>query len=266
MTISIIVPTYKPDNYLFDCLSSIKNQTISHNLFEIIIVLNGCNEPYYTQIDTFVKEHFNNNIQCKLIQTERAGVSSARNIGLDLAEGDYIAFVDDDDILVNDYLESLLKVSNENSIGVANVKVFQDDLSVESDDYISKSYRKNISTSPTSIFLLRSFLSSSCAKLIHKEIIKNRRFDNRFRIGEDSLFMFLISDKIKEIRLASTIYYRRKRYDSASQIKRKNKEKIANSLALIKTFSAIYFKNIPNYRLSLFLSRLVAVFISIFKQ
>jgi glycosyltransferase involved in cell wall biosynthesis len=265
MEISVIIPTYKPDNYLFDCLLSLKNQTISHDLFEIIIVLNGCKEPYYSQIDLYINESFKDNIKCKLIQTETAGVSSARNIGIDLSEGDYIAFVDDDDILSKDYLESLLKVSNKNSIGVANVKVFQDNLLVLRDDYISKCFHKNINISPTSVFSLRSFLSSSCAKLISKEIITHRRFDHRFQIGEDSLFMFTISDRIKEIRLADTIYYRRKRLTSVSQTKRKNKEKILNTWVLIKAFSSIYFKNVINYRLSLYLSRLVAVFVSTFR-
>lgn len=265
MEISVIIPTYKPDNYLFDCLLSLKNQTISHDLFEIIIVLNGCKEPYYSQIDIFININFKNNIKCKLIQTEMAGVSSARNIGIDLSEGDYIAFVDDDDILSNNYLESLLIVSNRYSIGVADVKAFQDNLSVLSNDYISKSFHKNINISPTSVFLLRSFLSSSCAKLINKEIIKHRHFDHRFQVGEDSLFMFSISDEIKEIRLTDTIYYRRKRLTSASQTKRKNGEKIINAWTLIKAFSSIYFKNGFNYRFSLYLSRLVAVIISIFK-
>ena len=51
MLISVIIPTYKPGNYIIECLKSLANQTLSPNCFEIIIVLNGCREPY----EEFVK-------------------------------------------------------------------------------------------------------------------------------------------------------------------------------------------------------------------
>ncbi len=70
MLISVIIPTYKPEDYLFDCLFSIKNQTISHESFEIIIVLNGCKYPYQEQIEIFMEKHFEDDIKIKMIQTD----------------------------------------------------------------------------------------------------------------------------------------------------------------------------------------------------
>jgi glycosyltransferase involved in cell wall biosynthesis len=263
MIVSVIIPTYKPDNYLFDCLLSLKNQTLQHDLFEIIIVLNGCKDPYQNQIETFINKNILNDIKSTLIQNDIANVSIARNIGINASEGEFIAFIDDDDIVSNDYLELLLAVSNNNSIGVADVKVFTKNLLNLTEDYISKCFHKNINLSPTSVFKLRSFLSSSCAKLISKEIIKHRRFDDRFTIGEDSLFMFTISDEIKEIRLVNTFYYRRNRPTSASQTPKTMKFRIFNTLALLKSFSLIYVKNAFKYRFLLYLSRLVAVILNI---
>ena len=50
MKISVIVPTYKPQAYLWKCLDSIYNQTFPKKDYELLLVLNGCNEPYHTQI------------------------------------------------------------------------------------------------------------------------------------------------------------------------------------------------------------------------
>lgn len=265
LLISVIIPSYKPKDYFYECLNSIKNQDISQELYEVIIVLNGCNEPYQGEIEAFINQNFQQKCKITLIQTDIAGVSNARNMGIDVAEGQYIAFVDDDDLLSVNYLSSLIHGCNQNSLTVSNVKVFQNDLNVLNDDYISNCYIKNCSTSSRSIFKLRSFLSSSCAKLISREMIENRKFDIRFTIGEDSLFMFTISDKIKEIRMVDTVYYRRKRTTSASQTPKTLKEKFVITKALLFAFNKIYFNHIFRYRFSLYLSRIVAVLLNLFR-
>lgn len=55
MLVSVIVPTYKPSSYIYECLDSLFRQTLDNNLFEILIVLNGCEEPYLTMINEYVK-------------------------------------------------------------------------------------------------------------------------------------------------------------------------------------------------------------------
>lgn len=103
--ISVIIPTYKPKEYLWDCLESLERQTLPPNEFEIIIVLNGCNEPYYSQI----KKHIEStSLNINFIHTLLGGVSNARNLGLDAANGDYISFIDDDDYVSESFLEYLL--------------------------------------------------------------------------------------------------------------------------------------------------------------
>ena len=95
MKISVIVPTYQPANYLWECLDSLCRQTLAPKEFEVVIVLNGCNEPYFGRIQQYIHAHQNHNFQ--LIQTEVGGVSNARNIGIDQSKGEYLAFLDDDD-------------------------------------------------------------------------------------------------------------------------------------------------------------------------
>ena len=91
MKISVIIPSYKPKGYLWECLESLYNQTFPSNDFEILLVLNGCCEPYKSQIEEFLKGKDMCNV-C-LIQTNQLGVSNARNIGLDRAKGDCISLL-----------------------------------------------------------------------------------------------------------------------------------------------------------------------------
>ena len=53
MKISVIIPTYKPQVYLWECLDTVYAQTFSKKEFEVILVLNGCNEPYNSQIQEY---------------------------------------------------------------------------------------------------------------------------------------------------------------------------------------------------------------------
>ena len=101
--ISVIIPTYKPQTYLWECLDSLRNQTLSHNDFEIIIVLNGCTEPWKSQISRYIATKMQS-MNVKFIHTEQAGVSNARNIALDLVKGEYVTFIDDDDLVSPSYL------------------------------------------------------------------------------------------------------------------------------------------------------------------
>ena len=105
MRISVIVPSYKPQSYTWECLDSLCNQTIDKSQYEVIVVLNGCNEPYNAVLKQYLDKH--PEINWNYIQTDTPGVSNARNIGIDIAKGEYITFLDDDDFVSPSYLECL---------------------------------------------------------------------------------------------------------------------------------------------------------------
>ena len=92
MRISVIIPSYRPEEYLYECLEAIRNQTLTQNEFETLVILNGCKEPYFEQIQKYINVHSSN---IRLIQTDVPGVSNARNIGIEAAKGEYLTFVDD---------------------------------------------------------------------------------------------------------------------------------------------------------------------------
>ena len=217
MKISLIIPTYRPQSYLWECLDSVYAQTFSKVEFEVIIVLNGCKEPYDSQIKAWIQAHDDLNVQ--YIQTDVGGVSNARNVALNIAKGNYVAFVDDDDIISPCYLQELYDLASPDTVSLCYPYAFDDGfLDVQLPYTITKAYDycvmkgcKHLSSRA------RKFFSGPCMKLIAMNIIQHHRFDVRFKNGEDSLFMFLISDGIKDLAFTSkkAVYYRRIRENSA---------------------------------------------------
>jgi len=268
MKISIIIPTYQPGDYLYECLSSLKRQDFSHQDFEVIIILNGTQHPYENAILNYISVEMAG-VFVNYTYSSISGVSNARNIGIDNAVGEYILFLDDDDLISANYLKELYGNRVENGVVVSNLKPFMYDISCLSGDYLSNAYNSNRKTNPENIFKLRSFLSSSCAKLIPKKLISGSRFDSSVTIGEDSLFMFLLSDRLKTINICpdpEALYYRRVRSSSASGKKKSMFSRINLSCKLIIKYTAIYIKRIPDYNFFLYLSRVVGSMLSVFNK
>lgn len=80
MDISVIIPSYKPGEYVWECLESLNRQTLAKDRFEVIFVLNGCNEPWKSDLQKWFDAHPELNVN--FIQTDTPGVSNARNIAL----------------------------------------------------------------------------------------------------------------------------------------------------------------------------------------
>lgn len=254
MKISVIIPTYKPQSYLWECLDSVAQQTFPKEHFEVILVLNGCAEPYKTMIEKYIAEKMQG-LNVNFIHTEVGGVSHARNMALDAAVGEYITFLDDDDYISDCTLSELYKVANKGFMPICNTIAFKDDTKEELKNYIIKSeFEKCSKKDYVSIVEARRFFAGPVRKLIHRDIIGDRRFDKRFKNGEDSLFMFLISDKIGFVSCTSSqaVYYRRLRNSSANMHQRSFWERLKNSISMIIEYTKIYFCNRNNYNLKLY--------------
>ena len=97
---SIIVPAFNTALYVDDCLYSIINAVIHYgNKVEVICVDDGSTDRTYDIIDSYTKCHFADNLIIKVIHKNNGGVGSARNCGLEIAQGEWILFVDSDDLL-----------------------------------------------------------------------------------------------------------------------------------------------------------------------
>ncbi len=258
MKISIIIPTYKPKDYLWECLDSIYRQKFPKEDFEVLIVLNGCDEPYQTQIRCYIDNH--TNVKWSLVQLDQGGVSNARNYAIEHSKGEFIAFIDDDDIISPTYLEELYACANVDTISLSCAIAFNDgepdkELPYEMTDV----FRKNEGKQRIPFTKARKFFAGPCMKLIHKSIIGTRRFNPHFQNGEDTLFMFSISDKIKFVSFTSekAIYYRRFREGSAVTKKKSLSNKIGNAFKMMVEETSIYFGGFGRYNTSFYITRLL---------
>ncbi len=190
-------------------------------------------------------------------------MSNARNIGLKVAKGKYICFIDDDDKISPTYLEDLYNKASKDVIVASNVKAFCTDTTNLEEDYISKAFiEKKKQNAPLSVLEGRKFMSSSCCKIICKEIIQDIRFDTNLKIGEDSVFMAKISKNIKSIVLSdnNAIYYRRLRQGSASRSTIPFKKRLNIVYALICAYIKLLT---PKYNFGFILTRIAATIIKL---
>lgn len=111
--VSVIVPIYNVGDYVSKCIQSICEQTYSN--IEIILVDDGSTDNSGKICDAYAKK----DMRIKVIHKKNAGVSAARNTGINKSMGDYICFVDGDDYVMNDYVEYLLKMILEKQTDIA---------------------------------------------------------------------------------------------------------------------------------------------------
>lgn len=219
--VSIIVPVYKVEEYLDECIGSLVNQTY-HNI-EIILVDDGSPDNCPQMCDDWASR--DNRI--KVIHKSNGGVSSARNEGLNVANGAWIWFVDSDDTVSITALEKLTKYVDDVDLVVFNAKV--DKLYVKDKNFFDDYYFKY------------QFGFEPWNKLYKKSIIENNnlKFDTQETIGEDLLFNITYYQYANTYKFTILKYYNyRVREDSAMQSN--NEMRIEQQLRLYAKIYKIY--------------------------
>lgn len=117
MKLSIIVPIYNSEKFLDECIESILNQTFKD--FELILVNDGSKDNSLS----ICKKWKDIDNRIVIIDKENGGVSSARNIGIVKAKGDYIGFIDSDDYIEPNMYEELIKPLEKNDIDIVICKL-----------------------------------------------------------------------------------------------------------------------------------------------
>lgn len=207
--ISIIIPVYKVEQYLDKCIESVVNQTYKN--LEIILVDDGSPDACPQKCDDWKKK----DKRIIVIHKENGGVSSARNEGIAKAKGDWITFVDSDDMIDKKMIERMVyysKKENSNFITCDYIKFSK------SDNISYKETKPNkISIPSKSQFMKRYFRigTQEClyypwGKLIKKELLEKDQFPLDCRIGEDVIGIYKILlkiDKIVELRSPYYLYF-----------------------------------------------------------
>lgn len=181
--ISIIVPCYNGKEYIEGCIRTLKNQTFVD--FEVLIVNDGSNDGSDVILERMTKD----DERFRILHKKNGGVSSARNLGLDKAKGQYITFVDIDDELYSDGLETMLKVINSDSdIVFAGYDSNED--SKKTNPRLTKPLSNKALASELFQPTYFTYIGYPWAKLYKRSIIEhsNIRFDKSISYNEDRLF------------------------------------------------------------------------------
>ena len=112
--VSIIIPVYNGEKYISECLESIRVQTLES--FEVLIIDDGSED----NSGKIAKEVAKKDERFKYTRLDRGGVANARNKGLQLAKGEYIGFVDCDDTVEPEYIETLYKTAKDNDCDISS--------------------------------------------------------------------------------------------------------------------------------------------------
>ena len=113
-TFSIIIPVYNPAEYLEKCLTSVMSQ--SYKNCEIILIDDGSTDGFGEACDRFARDH--PDIETHVIHQTNSGLSAARNVGIKMAQGKYILFLDSDDFIGTDTLEHFAQILVKNSVDI----------------------------------------------------------------------------------------------------------------------------------------------------
>ena len=213
--ISIIVPVYNVEKYLEKCIDSILNQTFKD--FELILVDDGSTDNSGNICDEYRKK----DRRIKVIHKSNGGLSSARNAGLDIALGKFIAFVDSDDYIHHQMYEIMYSfIKNENAdLCICNYEIVDDYYNIKKNNIEIQS-NMDIEVY-NSIESLEKIYSSkglefvvAWSKLYDRSLFDDLRFEEG-RIHEDEFIVHkILYNSIKTIYCPYKFYYYFQRDDS----------------------------------------------------
>lgn len=220
--VSIIIPVYNVEEYLEECLKSAINQSLK--AIEIICIDDGSADSSAEIIKKFAQ----NDDRIILIQKENGGQASARNIGMDIAKGEYIYFLDSDDYITNNAMEVLYDIAKKELLDdlYFDAESFfeTEELEQKHSNYIGYYVRHNSYNEIISGLEMlkrmdenKEFRVSPCLQFLRKEFLNenNIRFSEGF-IHEDDLFALEISLVAKRTRHINEILYMRRVRDSST--------------------------------------------------
>ena len=208
--ISVIVPVYNVESYVAECIESIQNQTYMN--LEIILVNDGSTDASGDICDKYAA--YAERIQ--VIHKENAGVSAARNTGIESANGDYIGFVDSDDYIAPTMYEDMLKLMAEHDLDIIECTAFRNngDTNIE-----------GCNDGSLEIFNRDEALKMAmydCFVAVWSQLYKRRVIsDVRFPVGrkfEDSAVSYLFIANTKRVgHINRCLYYYRLNPNSTTQ-------------------------------------------------
>ena len=221
--VSIIIPCYNVENFIEDCFLSLQNQT--YKKIELIFINDGSKDGTLQKLQNLCTGKTN----CKIIDKQNEGVSVARNVGISQAQGEFIGFVDSDDVVTKEYVEIL----------VSNMKKFDCDCSACDFIFVKEDFQlkdikpakskakvevfQNREESISQLFSCLKLFPTPCNKLYRHCVMQKMEsypnvFNKNINFGEDAefnFFFFMQSQRVCYQKVG--LYHYRKRKGSATK-------------------------------------------------
>ena len=246
-TFSIVVPVYNVEQYLEKGVNSILSQT--YHDFEMILVDDGSTDSSGHLCDRFAQK----DQRIKVIHKSNAGVSAARNTGIEQAGGEYICFIDSDDWIENNYLQRIdEEIDDFDILFFGSVWHYEDGTS-RSLCFHQSEYRNDVHEA---IFHLLennidiNYFGFTWNKVFRKDIIEryHLRFMENLAISEDEVFTLAYCNHIQSLKIIdSSLYHYLWKSQGLTHKKRKSKEWLLLADSFQKLLDGIENKDLIHY-------------------
>lgn len=201
--ISVIVPVYNVEQYLNKCLDSIINQTYKY--LEIILINDGSTDSSAEICDNYALK----DSRIKVIHKRNGGLSDARNSGLKICSGDFICFIDSDDIIALTFCEKMLE-----GLLKYNVEIIECNFSRFKQESELINYTKNIENTAKlynnekalELLMKEEIKQMVCNKLFNSKLIEGISFETG-KTNEDEFWTYKIIGKSKGVAKISDVFY-----------------------------------------------------------
>lgn len=220
-TVTVIVAAYQSRERIRRVVEALRNQTLAADRYDVLVVVNGPDDGTMSLLEGIKGESKDFNL--RVVRTLEGNASVAWNIGLDLAVGEYVTFVDDDDWVSAKYLEILTARADRDRIVLAPFgNITPGQTSAQFDNYLNRALFK-FAGLETTLGNLPQAASANCGKIIHRDRIGSTRFDVTLRSGMDIAFWSTVIARNK-LRLfvlpplSGAVYFREMRDGSMSRV------------------------------------------------
>lgn len=204
--ISIIIPVYNVENYLLDCLNSVIYQSEAD--VEVILIDDGSTDSSGALCDKYADEYDN----IKVIHQENAGLSAARNAGIEIANGEYLTFLDSDDMLAPEFIKTALWLAETYKADFVAFSNIRCDADTKWNKEFSDKRAKKINAYTNDTEKMKKFLIGSeigtmaWAKIYRRELFASIRYPVG-KYHEDVFTTYKLVDKANCIVVTSQVGY-----------------------------------------------------------
>ena len=228
--VSVIIPVYNAQKYLRECLDSVANQTLDN--IEIICINDGSTDNSLSILDEYAQK----DNRFIILSKENGGSAAARNVGLSKAKGDYIYFVDNDDLIAEDTFEIFTKVADRD---VLDVVYSNPNWVCESDDMVDPYSRTKDPTEEqmkiqtgkellTSLILSSNYYAAPWKRFIRRSFLEliDCKFFEQASPHEDNLFSFRIDIEAGKVAFIKKRLYTHRSHGFSTMITNQQKKNL----------------------------------------